>query len=492
MYMGIDLGTSSVKLLLMEKDGTIIKTLTKEYSISYPKATWAEQNPNEWWEVTKLGIMEVLENTDKLSLKGISFSGQMHGLVILDDNDEVIRPAILWCDQRTEKECDYLNKEIGVKKISEYTGNMALTGFTAPKILWIKNNEPENFEKIKKIMLPKDYLAYMLSGNFATDMSDASGMILLDVKNRKWSQEMLDIVGITENQLPKLFESYESIGNIKSELSEEFGISNEVKIVIGGGDQAVGAVGTGAVKEGIVSVALGTSGVIFAPLVNYFADKDNRLHSFAHANGEYHQMGVMLSAAGALKWWVEEINKTKDYIILNEEIEKIPVGSEGLYFLPYLMGERTPHNDSNARGCFIGLSLSHTNAHMSRAVMEGISFALNDSMEILKDMGVNIKKIRVSGGGSRSKIWKQILADIFDTEVCSINVSEGPALGAAILAAVGCGAYSDVNTACEVIVKDSETTKPNIESVRTYEKYYKNFKTLYPLLSNTFKIINTH
>lgn len=330
----------------------------------------------------------------------------------------------------------------------------------------------------------------MLSGSFVTDMSDASGMLLLDVKNRKWSQEMLDIVGITENQLPKLFESYEIIGNIKSELSEEFEIFNEVKIIIGGGDQAVGAVGTGAVKEGTVSVALGTSGVIFAPLVNYVVDDNNRLHSFCHANGEYHQMGVMLSAAGALKWWVEEINKTKDYIILNEEINKVPVGSEGLYFLPYLMGERTPHNDSNARGCFIGLSLSHTNAHMSRAVIEGISFGLNDSMEILKDMGVNIQKIRVSGGGSRSKVWKQILADIFDAEVCSINVSEGPALGAAILAAVGCGEYKDVNSACELIVKDMETIKPNSINVDTYKKSYSSFKILYPALKESFSKLN--
>lgn len=489
MYIGIDLGTSSVKLLLMEASGNIMKTLTKEYSISYPNPTWAEQNPDEWWDVTKEAIKECLEKTDKSKLKGISFSGQMHGLVILDKEDKVIRPAILWCDQRTDKECDYLNNEIGVEKISEYTGNMALTGFTAPKILWVKNNEINNFNKIEKIMLPKDYIAYKLSGSFATDVSDASGMLLLDVKNRKWSKEMLEIIGIEENKLPKLYESFEKIGSIKEELAEEFGVSSDVQIVIGGGDQAVGAVGTGAVKEGIVSVALGTSGVIFAPLVNYTADKNNRLHSFAHANGEYHQMGVMLSAAGALKWWVEGINKTKDYTLINQEIEKISPGSENLYFLPYLMGERTPHNDSNARGCFIGLNLNHTNAHMSRAVMEGISFALNDSMEILKDMGVRVSKIRVSGGGSKSRVWKQILADIFNAEVCSISVSEGPAFGAAILAAVGCGEYSDVNSACELIVKDSETIKPNPINVEIYKKAYESFKILYPALKEIFKLL---
>lgn len=487
MYIGIDLGTSSVKLLLMKKDGEVIKTLTKDYSLAFPKPTWAEQDPNEWWEVTKFGIKEILQNTNKISLKGISFSGQMHGLVILDKDDKVIRPAILWCDQRTEKECDYLNNDIGVEKISEYTGNMALTGFTAPKILWIKNNEPENFEKIEKIMLPKDYISYMLSGTFATDTSDASGMLILDVKNRKWSRKMIDILEIKEEMLPKVYESYEVVGNIKKELAKEFEVLEDVKIIIGGGDQAVGAVGTGAVKEGIVSVALGTSGVIFAPLKNYEADKNNRLHSFCHSNGEYHQMGVMLSAAGALKWWVENINNSEDYLKINEDIEKICIGSENLYFLPYLMGERTPHNDSNARGCFIGLSLTHTNAHMSRAVMEGISFALNDSMEILKDMGIKIEKIRISGGGSKSKVWKQILADIFNAEVCSINVSEGPALGAAILATVGCGAYKTVNEACEVIVKDKEIVEPIKDNVEIFTKHYNKFKNLYPILKETFR-----
>lgn len=487
MFMGIDLGTSSVKLLLMNQSGDIIKTLTKEYSLSFPKPLWAEQDPNEWWEVTKLAIKEILVNIDKSFLNGISFSGQMHGLVILDKNDEVIRPAILWCDQRTEAECIFLNEVVGVEKISSYTGNVALTGFTAPKILWVKNNEPEVFEKIEKIMLPKDYIAYKLSGVFATDVSDASGMLLLDVQKKSWSKEMIALCGIKEEQLARVYESYEAVGNIKTELAKEFGISPNTKIVIGGGDQAVGAVGTGAVEEGVVSVALGTSGVIFAPLKKYTVDNNNRLHSFAHANGEYHQMGVMLSAAASYKWWVESINSSKDYSLFNEEIESIVPGSNGIYFLPYLMGERTPHNDSNAKGCFIGLNLSHTRAHMSRAVLEGVSFGLNDSMEILKDMGVDIKKIRVSGGGAKGKVWKQILADIFNAEVCSISVSEGPAFGAAILAAVGCGIFKDVNTACRVIVKDNEITYPVIENVQSYKHLYSAFKSLYPTLKESFK-----
>lgn len=491
MFMGIDLGTSSVKVLLMETDGNILKTLTKEYSISFPKPSWAEQNPDEWWNVTKSAIKEILNNTIKSNLKGISFSGQMHGLVILDKNDEVIRPAILWCDQRTEEECNYLNNTIGMDKISKYTGNIALTGFTAPKILWLKNNEVESFNRIEKIMLPKDYLAYKLSGNFATDVSDASGMLLLDVENKKWSDEMINLVGIKKTNLPKLYESYESIGNITKELAEEFEIPNSVKIIIGGGDQAVGAVGTGAVEEGIVSVALGTSGVIFAPLKNYTVDATNRLHSFAHANGQFHQMGVMLSAAASYKWWVENINNSVDYESINKEIEGINAGSEGLYFLPYLMGERTPHNDVNARGCFIGLNLTHTRAHMSRAVIEGVTFALNDSMEILKDMGVNVTKIRVSGGGSKGKVWRQILADTFNAEVCSISVSEGPALGAAILASVGCGTYPDVNTACSAIVKDNDVTLPNYENTEIYKKSYSVFKTLYPALKDSFKKLNS-
>lgn len=338
-------------------------------------------------------------------------------------------------------------------------------------------------------MLPKDYLAYRLSGVFATDVSDASGMLLLDVEKKSWSKEMMNLCNIKESQLGKVYESYESIGNIKKELAKEFGVSENVQIVIGGGDQAVGAVGTGAVEEGIVSVALGTSGVIFAPLKKYTVDKDNRLHSFAHSNGEYHQMGVMLSAAASYKWWVENINNSKDYNSINEEIEKINPGSENLYFLPYLMGERTPHNDVNARGCFIGLNLSHTRAHMSRAVMEGVSFGLNDSMEILKDMGVDVKKIRVSGGGSKGKVWRQILADIFDAEVCSISVSEGPAFGAAILAAVGCGAFKDVNAACKTIVKDNEITYPIKKNVESYKKSYNTFKILYPTLKESFKLL---
>lgn len=409
----------------------------------------------------------------------------MHGLVILDENDEVIRPAILWCDQRTTKECGYLNN-LTDKKVTELTGNVALTGFTAPKILWVKENEPENFSKISKIMLPKDYIAYMLTGVHATDVSDASGMLLLDTQNRKYSSEMLEIIGIKEQQLAKVYESSEVIGTIKVEVAKELNISSDIKVIIGGGDQAVGAIGVGAIKEGIVSVALGTSGVVFSPTDKYYVDKDCRLHSFCDSNGKYHQMGVMLSAAGAYKWWIEQVNESKAYNEFEQKLSKVEVGSNGLYFLPYLMGERTPHNDANAKGCFIGLNMLHDKSHMTRAVLEGITYGLKDSLMLLKDMGIKIDTVRVSGGGAKSDTWRQILADIFNANIATINSEEGPGFGAAILAAVGCGEYSSVEEACTKIIKETTVVKPIKENVEIYEKGYQKFKTYYPALKGLF------
>ncbi|MGL5575204.1 xylulokinase, partial [Cetobacterium sp.] len=432
MYLGIDLGTSAVKLLLLDKNGKIVKTVSKEYGVNYLNSNWAEQNPEEWWSAVCHGLKDILDENIKEELKSISFSGQMHGLVILDEEDKVIRPAIIWCDQRTEKECMELNSLPWLGKV---TGNQALTGFTAPKILWLKNNEYENFQKIKKIMLPKDYIAYKFSKIHGIDVSDASGTLILNVLERKWAKEMIEYLGIREENLGKVFESMEVIGNIDKEIATSFGINENVKIVIGGGDQAVGAVGVGAIKEGIISVALGTSGVVFSSTDEYRADKNYRLHSFCDANGKYHQMGVMLSAAGAFKWWVEDVNESKDYKYYNEIAEKIEVGSKGLFFMPYLIGERTPHNDSNIRGSFIGLTHNHKKGEMTRAVLEGVAFALRDSFELLKEMDIKIEKIRVSGGGAKSRLWKEILADVLGKKVVSIDsAAEGPALGAAILA----------------------------------------------------------
>ena len=484
MYLGIDLGTSAVKLLLMDKIGNVIKTVTEDYPLNFVKETWIEQDPEDWWQGVYQGFSKIVKGYEK-DIESISFSGQMHGLVILDSYDKVIRPAILWCDQRTEKECEYLNNEIGKEKLVEYTGNIALTGFTLPKILWVKENEPENFAKISKVMLPKDYIAYKLSGVFATDVSDASGMLLLDVKNRQWSSEMIKISGLKEENFAEVYESYESIGNIKEEIAKELGLNKNIKIVIGGGDQAVGAVGVGVVNDDYLSVALGTSGVVFTNNSAYSADKYGRAHSFCHATGKYHQMGVILSAASCLKWWVEEINKNEDYNSLLKEVESSE--ARELFFLPYLVGERTPHNDADVRGSFIGLSASHKRGDMTRAILEGVSFALRDCYEILKDSDIKEKIIRISGGGAKNPLWRQIISDVFNLKVETINSTEGPAFGAAILAAVGAGAFKNVNSACEQIIKCTDITIPCIQSVEKYNVKYEKFRKLYPILKDFYK-----
>lgn len=483
MYIGIDLGTSSVKLLLMKKNGEVVKTVSKDYPLIFVKETWIEQDAEKWFESVILGLKEIIKGYEK-DILAISFSGQMHGLVMLDKEDNVIRPVILWCDQRTEKECIYLNEKIGKEFLLENTGNIALTGFTLPKILWVKENEPENFAKISKVMLPKDYIAYKLSGIFATDVSDASGMLVLDVKNRKWSNEMIKLSGLKEENFAKVYESYESIGNIKEEIAKELGLNGNVKIVIGGGDQAVGAVGMGVVNDDYLSVALGTSGVVFANNSEYVHDKDGRLHSFCHASGKYHQMGVILSAASCLKWWVEEINKTSDYKMLVEEAKNSE--AKDLYFLPYLVGERTPHNDVNVRGSFIGLNINHKRGDMTRAVLEGVAFALRDSYEILKEMNIKSKIIRLSGGGAKNILWREIICNVFGQETEIVNSLEGPAFGASILSAVGDGAYENVEKACEAIIKPIEKIYPNEKEVQKYNEKYEKFKKLYPMLKEFY------
>lgn len=488
MFLGIDLGTSAVKLLVIDCDGKIVKTVSKEYKVNYLNNNWAEQNPVDWWNAVLEGLEEILSSDNiRENLKSISFSGQMHGLVILDDMDNVIRPAIIWCDQRTTKECEQLNSLLW---LGDVTGNQALTGFTAPKLLWLKNNEYDNFKKIRKIMLPKDFIAYKLSKIHATDVSDASGTLMLNVAKREWSREMLEYLGIKEKFLGKIFESSEVIGVIDGDIAEKLKLNKDIKIIIGGGDQAVGAIGVGAIEEGIMSVALGTSGVVFSSTSEYRVDSKYRLHSFCDANKKYHQMGVILSAASAFKWWVEEINQSKDYEFFNKIVEISEIGSNNLFFLPYLIGERTPHNDPNVRGSFIGLTHSHKKAEMTRAILEGITYALRDSFELLKEMGIKIDKIRVSGGGAKSKIWKQIIADILNKPVISIDsAAEGPALGAAILAAVGAKRYGSIGEACSDIINEIEMYTPIAENNVIYEKGYKKFKHLYPLLREFYNDI---
>ena len=485
LYIGIDLGTSSVKLLLMDESGTIKNIVSKDYPLSFPKNGWSEQNPQHWFDQSIKGIKELVEPFDKSQVAGISFGGQMHGLVVLDKNDDIIRPAILWNDGRTGEETEYLNNAIGKKRLSNYTANIAFAGFTAPKILWMKNNEPENFAKIEKIMLPKDYLAYKLSNTFCTFVSDASGMLLFDVKNKCWSAEMMEICGVKESQLPKIYESYEVVGNLAKEVAEELGLSENVKIIAGAGDNAAAAIGTATVGDGMCNISLGTSGTVFIASEKFGVDDNNALHSFAHADGNYHLMGCMLSAASCNKWWIEEILQTKDY---NNELNNIKeLGKNKVFFLPYLMGERSPHNDPNARGCFIGMSMDTTRREMSQAVLEGVAFALRDSFEVAKSLGIEINSTKICGGGAKSKIWVEIIANVLNINVEKIDVEEGPALGAAMLAAVGCNEFESVKDATDKIVKVVNTVKPDSELVSLYDSAYKKFKEIYPTVKNLYK-----
>ena len=484
LYIGVDLGTSAVKLLLMNEDGKIENIASREYPLYFPNPGWSEQNPQDWFHQSMEGIKELLAGYPKEEVAGISFGGQMHGLVVLDERDQGIRPAILWNDGRTGKETEYLNQVIGKERLSEYTANIAFAGFTAPKILWMKEHEPENFGKIRKIMLPKDYLAYRLSGSFCTDVSDASGMLLMDVKNRRWSEEMLKICGITEEMLPKLYESYEVVGTLKAEIAKDLGLSENVKVIAGAGDNAAAAVGTGTVGDGRCNISLGTSGTIFISSRKFGVDEHNALHSFAHADGNYHLMGCMLSAASCNKWWSEEILKTKDFKAEQESIRRL--GENHVFYLPYLMGERSPHNNPDARAMFIGMSMDTTREEMTQAVLEGVAFGLRDSLEVARSLGIELERTKICGGGAKSPLWKKMIANIMNLKVDVIESEEGPALGAAMLAAVGCGAYPDVETVAGKVVKVIDTIEPEPELVQKYEERYQEFRKIYPAVKELF------
>lgn len=488
LYIGVDLGTSAVKLLLMDEKGKIHNIVSKEYPLSFPHPGWSEQNPQDWKEQSLAGIKELIADADKSQIAGISFGGQMHGLVVLDENDEVIRPAILWNDGRTTKETDYLNEVIGKDKLSKYTANIAFAGFTAPKILWLKEQEPENFAKINKIMLPKDYLAYVLSGVHCTDYSDASGMLLLDVEHKCWSKEMLEICNVKEEQLPTLYESYEVVGNVKPEIAEELGILTSVKVIAGAGDNAAAAVGTGTVGEGRCNISLGTSGTIFISSKKFGVDEHNALHSFDHADGYYHLMGCMLSAASCNKWWMDEILKTKEYAKEQEQIHKL--GENKVFYLPYLMGERSPHNDPKARATFIGMTMDTTREDMTQAVLEGVAFGLRDSLEVARSLGIQIERTKICGGGAKSPLWKKIVANVMNLKVDVIESEEGPGYGGAILAAVGCKEFASVEEATEKLVKIVDTVEPDAELVAKYEERYQKFRQIYPTLKGLFQELN--
>ncbi len=486
-YIGADLGTSALKLLLVDSDRNIIKKVTKEYDVNYPNPGWSEQNPDDWWNAFVDGTKELVSEIDKSSVCGIGVAGQMHGLVILDKDDNVIRPAILWNDGRTDKETDYLNTVIGKDKLSEYCANIAFAGFTAPKLLWVRNNEKENFDKIEKIMLPKDYINYCLTGVHSTDYSDASGMLLLDVKNRCWSKEMLVVCGVSEEQMPKLFESYESIGTVTADIAKELGLGESVTVVAGAGDNAASAIGTSTVGNGKCNISLGTSGTVFMTSDNFCVDTNNALHSFCHADGGYHLMGCMLSAASCNKWFCDEILETKDYVAEQTEINDDMLGNNNVYFLPYLMGERSPINDTDATGMFIGLRPNTKRCEMLLSVMEGVAFAVRDNIEVAKSLGIEITKSTVCGGGARSLLWIKILANVLGVKLCVPEVEEGPGYGGAVLAMVGSGEFKTVADAVKDLVKIKETVVPDRELAENYNRKYNLYKKIYPSVKQLYK-----
>ncbi|WP_438448594.1 xylulokinase [Gorillibacterium sp. sgz5001074] len=497
VFLGIDLGTSAVKCILVNEQGAVVGSHSEEYPLSQPHPGWAEQNPEDWWTKSALCIKELLKKTGIAGsqVAGVGLSGQMHGSVFLDEALQVVRPALLWCDQRTGSQCEWIEQQVGAKRLGELTGNKALTGFTAPKAVWLKQEEPELYARTRHLMLPKDYVRLQLTGQFGMDMADASGTLLLDVANRRWSREVVEALDLPMEWLPPLFESNDIAGHLLASAAEATGLAEGTPVVAGGGDQACGAVGVGVVKSGIASVALGTSGVVFVHDDSYQVDAECRLHSFCHGvPGKWHRMGVMLSAGGSFQWWknqfgYEELQKAAQegrdvYEYLTALAETAPLGSEGLLFLPYLTGERTPHPDPKARGGFIGLNLRHTKAHLTRAVLEGITFGLRDSLELMKESSVEISELRVNGGGARSLFWRQMIADIFGYPVVTVNSTDGPAYGAAVMAASGV-LKRDTSELCESWIQVVDRVEPNPANSAKYEAYYKIYRSLYPTLKET-------
>ena len=485
-YIGIDLGTSSVKLLLMDELGVIHQQVTREYPLEFPHPGWSQQAPEDWKDAVLSGLQELTANCDKRQIAGIGTGGQMHGLVVLDRDDNVIRPAILWNDGRTAAQVDYLNDVIGKQKLSAWTANIAFAGFTAPKILWMRENEPENFARIAKIMLPKDYVNYILTGVHCCDYSDASGMLLLDVAHKRWSKEMLDLCGITEAQMPALYESYETVGTLKPEIAQLLGFPENVKVCAGAGDNAAAAVGTGVVGDGGCNISLGTSGTVFISSKQFGVDPNNALHAFAHADGGYHLMGCMLSAASCNKWLMDDILRTKDYAGEQAPITDDKLGRNHVYFLPYLMGERSPINDTNARGTFIGMSMDTSRADMTQAVLEGVAFAIRDSVEVAKSLGIPLTSSMLCGGGAKSPLWRRILANVLNMPLTIPASEQGPGMGGAMLAMVACGAYGSVAEACAKLVTVSETVAPDPEIAARYEARYRQFRLIYPALKGLY------
>ena len=496
--LGIDIGTSGTKVIAIDESGKLVATAAAEYDLSTPKPLWAEQNPADWWDATCACCRQIVAQIGADNISGIGLSGQMHGLVMLDEAGKVLRPAILWNDGRTQKQCDQITEIVGRETLVAETANPVLTGFTAPKILWVRQNEPDIYARARMHLLPKDYVRYELTGEFATEVSDASGTSLLNVPKRAWSQIVCEKLEIPLSHLPRVYESHEISGQISARAAQLTGLKAGTPVVGGGGDQAAGAVGNGIVQSGIISVVTGTSGVVFAFADTPAVDPQLRVHTFCHAvPNKWHVMGVMLSAGGSLRWYRDTLARSEKsvaeqmnidaYELIAREADNIAPGAEGLLFLPYLSGERTPHPDPLARGAFVGLTVRHTKAHMARAVLEGVSFGLRDSLEIMKSMGVSIGNVRASGGGAKSSVWRQIQADVFDYPLSIIAIDEGPALGAALLAGVGAGIYGSVEEACSAVVKVSRGASVIEENARIYNEYYRLYGALYPALKATFE-----
>jgi xylulokinase len=494
-FLGIDASTTGVKALVIDSTGSVVGAATTEIPLSTPKPLWSEQDPADWWRGAVNSIQQVLAQTrlSGAAIAAVGLTGQMHGLTLLDGAGQVLRPAILWNDQRTGAECDDIRAALGKANLIKITGNDALTGFTAPKILWVRQHEPQVFAKIKHILLPKDYVRYHLTGDFAVDKADGAGMLLFDLAKRDWSTEVLDKLGIPAEWLPKSYEGPEVTGSITTAAAAATGLKAGTPVVGGGGDQAAQAVGVGAVKSGIIALTLGTSGVVFASTDGPFVEPEGRLHAFCHSvPGRWHLMGVMLSAAGSLRWYRDTLAPGVDFEALLAPAGQVPAGSEGLLFLPYLTGERTPHPDPLARGAFVGLTVRHTQAHFSRAVLEGVAFGLRDSFELMKSAGLTaINQVRASGGGTKSPLWRQILADVLKAELVTVNTTEGAAYGAALLAGVGVGAWPEVEAACESCIKVTGSTKPQPQQVATYEQLYAHYRQLYPALKDISHQLST-
>jgi xylulokinase len=491
IFLGIDVSTTSAKALLINEHGVTLAIASTPLELSTPKPLWSEQDPNAWWRATGNSIRDALQKAKIQGgdVTGVGLTGQMHGLVLLDGEGKVLRPAILWNDQRTGLQCDQIRDRIGKARLIQITGNDALTGFTSPKILWVQQNEPEIFARARHILLPKDYIRFRLTGEFAMDKADGSGTALFDVRKRTWSEEMRAALEIPASLLPPTFEGPEVTGKVTTGAAQETGLAAGTPVMAGGGDQAAQGVGVGAVEPGIVALTVGTSGVVFAATNSPLIEPEGRLHAFCHALPDtWHLMGVMLSAAGSLQWYRDTLAPGINFDELVKEAETIPAGCEGLIFLPYLSGERTPYPDPLARGAFIGLTLRHTRAHMTRAVLEGVAFGLKDSFTLIQQVGLGtITQVRASGGGIKSPLWRQILADVLGTELVTVNSIEGAAFGAALLASVGAGVWPSVPAACHSLIRGGESVQPDERQADAYRGMYSLYRDLYPALKNSFE-----